>query len=83
MANVLDRKENDNIMPFGECLSTHQPCMYLMGLATKWDNIVPQKATVNGEQVITTDSVLWCIRRKSASHYLMLLLKTKQPILIF
>lgn len=60
-ACVLDRAESDNIMYFGVC---HQNgyCSDLMKLRERWENEEPQNAGLNGEEFITTESVLICER---------------------
>jgi len=60
-ACVLDRVEFDNIMPFGVCRQNGY-CRDLMKLRTRWDNDKPQDILLNGEEVITTESVLICER---------------------
>ncbi len=61
VACVLDRVEFDNIMPFGVC-NQNGYCRDLMKLRTRWDNDKPQDILLNGEEVITTESVLICER---------------------
>lgn len=60
-ACVLDRAESDNIMYFGVC---HQNgyCSDLMKLRKRWENEEPQDVGLNGEEFITTESVLICER---------------------
>lgn len=60
-ACVLDRAESYNIMYFGVC---HQNgyCSDLMKLRERWENEEPQNAGLNGEEFITTESVLICER---------------------
>ncbi len=61
VACVTDRVEFDNIMPFGECYQNGY-CRDLIELRTRWDNDKPQDLLLNGEEVITTESILICER---------------------
>lgn len=61
VACVTDRVEFDNIMPFGECCQNGY-CRDLIELRTRWDNDKPQDLLLNGEEVITTESILICER---------------------
>ena len=58
-ACVLDRKEYENIMPFGQCIMG-APCATVMELEKQWENEEPQKTLANGEEIITTKSTLMC-----------------------
>ena len=58
-ACVLDRKELENIQPFGQC-ALGGPCEDLMELEERWENPEPQKVSENGEEIITTKSTLIC-----------------------
>ena len=58
-ACVLDRKELENIQPFGQC-ALGGPCEDLMELEERWENPEPQKVSENGEKIITTKSTLIC-----------------------
>ncbi len=60
-ACVLDRTESDNIMYFGVCYQNGY-CKDLMKLSERWENEEPQDAGLNGEEFITTESVLICER---------------------
>ena len=59
-ACVTDRKENVNIMPFGNCRHHEIPCEMCMKLEDQWINEEPQRMLLNGKEVITTKSVLIC-----------------------
>lgn len=59
-ACVLDRKEFENIMPFGYCSFLGCPCKDVMKLEERWENLEPQKMNDNGEEIITTKSSLLC-----------------------
>ena len=61
VACVTDRVEFDNIMTFGECYQNGY-CCDLMKLRDRWDNNKPQDILLNGEEVITTESILICER---------------------
>ena len=61
VACVTDRVEFDNIMPFGECYQNGY-CRDLIELRTRWDNDKPQDILLDGEEVITTESILICER---------------------
>lgn len=61
VACVTDRVEFDNIMPFGECYQNGY-CRDLIELRTRWDNDKPQDLLLNGEEVVTTESILICER---------------------
>ena len=60
-ACVLDRVELDNIWSFGECYQNGY-CRDLMKLRERWENEEPQDVGLNGEELITTESVLICER---------------------
>lgn len=60
-ACVLDRVELDNIWAFGECYQNGY-CRDLMKLRERWENEEPQDTGLNGEEFITTESVLICER---------------------
>ena len=58
-ACVLDRKEFENILPFGGC-ALGAPCEKHIKLEERWENPEPQKTLDNGEEMITTESTLLC-----------------------
>ena len=64
-ACVLDRKEFENIQPFGKCkLGFGVTCADKMILADRWENPEPQGTLVGGEELITTKSALICKRSR-------------------
>lgn len=56
---VKDSKAWENIFPFGECKEGFS-CAEFMDLEEKWENLTPQELQIEGEEVITTDSILIC-----------------------
>ncbi|GEM_PF-3424888 len=64
-ACVLDREERVNIFPFGSCGGTEH-CEYSMGFEPEWRNIKPQRKLVNGNEVITTESEILCLKSGTA-----------------
>ena len=58
-ANVKDCKKSVNIFPFGKCAGG-KLCEYKLELEKQWENPEPQNEIVNGEEIITTKSVLIC-----------------------
>jgi hypothetical protein len=63
-ACVTDREPGVNIPPFGTCQSgtfSSTPCeVQLMELAEKWENLEKQNVSINGEEIITTGSIIVC-----------------------
>ena len=63
-ACVLDRVPGENIQPFGTCqcgFFATNPCeTAIMQPAPKWENPEPQNESIDGEEIITTSSVLVC-----------------------
>lgn len=59
-ACVLDCKKSKNIMPFGYCTYAGCSCEEIMELEERWENDEPQKTLSNGEEIITTKSILIC-----------------------
>ncbi len=56
---VKDSKAWENIFPFGECKEGFS-CAEFMDLEEKWENLTPQELQIEGEEIITTDSILIC-----------------------
>ncbi len=56
---VKDCKAGVNIFPFGDC-EEGVPCGGFMDLADEWENLEPQDMLIDGEEVITTESILMC-----------------------
>ncbi|MDR0469909.1 MAG: DUF4280 domain-containing protein [Peptococcaceae bacterium] len=57
-ACVTDRVAYENIMPFGICLATRNPCVPQP--ADEWENPEGQNTSTNKKQIITTASHLAC-----------------------
>lgn len=56
---VKDSKAWENIFPFGDCKEGFS-CAEFMDLEEKWENLTPQELQIEGEEAITTDSILIC-----------------------
>ncbi len=56
---VKDSNAWENIFPFGDCKEGFS-CAEFMDLEEKWENLTPQELQIEGEEVITTDSILMC-----------------------